>query len=72
MHDVQDSEKMCVHTDIRKVTIRNEQKQAASGDALAVNVATVGLIEGLKAYGNTLIRAFLGPVSLEEFETLVY
>lgn len=48
------------------------ERLMTSGDALAVNVATVGLIEGLKAYGNTLIRAFLGPVSLEEFDTLVY
>ena len=43
-----------------------------SGDDRAINVATVGLIEGLKAYGNPLIRAYLGPVSLEEFDTLVY
>ena len=43
-----------------------------SGDAYAVNLATVGLIEGLKAYGNSLIRSFLGPVSLEEFDTMVY
>ena len=43
-----------------------------SGDAYAVNLATVGLIEGLKAYGNSPIRSFLGPVSLEEFDTMVY
>lgn len=43
-----------------------------SGDEYAVNVATVGLIEGLKAYGNTLIRTFLGPVSLDEFDTPIY
>lgn len=43
-----------------------------SGDDYAVNVATVGLIKGLRAYGNPLIRSFLGPVSLEEFDTLVY
>lgn len=43
-----------------------------SGDGHAVNVATVGLIEGLKAYGNLLIRSYLGPISLEEFDTLVY
>ena len=38
----------------------------------AVNLATVGLIEGLKAYGNSPIRSFLGPVSLKEFDTMVY
>ncbi|SEH69962.1 MULTISPECIES: DUF7674 family protein [Atopobiaceae] len=43
-----------------------------SDDEHAVNVATVGLIEGLKAYGNPLIRSFLGPVSLEEFDTMAY
>ena len=43
-----------------------------SGDAYAVNLATVGLIEGLKAYGNSPIRSFLGPVSLKEFDTMVY
>lgn len=43
-----------------------------SGDAYAVNLATVGLIEGLRAYGNSPIRSFLGPVSLEEFDTMVY
>lgn len=43
-----------------------------SGDSYAVNVAIVGLIEGLKAYGNPFIRSYLGPISLEEFDTLVY
>ena len=43
-----------------------------SGDDYAVNVAIAGLIEGLKAYGNPLIRSFLDPVSLEEFDTLIY
>ncbi len=43
-----------------------------SGNAHAINVATVGLIEGLKAHGNPLVRSYLGPVSLEEFETLIY
>ena len=43
-----------------------------SGDGYAVNVATVGLIEGLKAFGNPLIRSFLGPVSLGEFDTMIY
>ena len=43
-----------------------------SGDNYAVNVATVGLIEGLKAHGNPLIRSYLGPVSLEEFDTMVF
>ena len=38
----------------------------------AVNVATVGLIEGLKASGNPLIRSFHGPVSLEQFDTMAY
>lgn len=43
-----------------------------SGDDHAMNVAIVGLIEGLKAYGNPLIRSFLGPVSLKEFDTMAY
>lgn len=43
-----------------------------SGDDYAINVATVGLIEGLKAYGNQLVRSFLGPISLKEFDTLIY
>ena len=43
-----------------------------SGDDHAINVATVGLIEGLRAYGNPLIRSFLGPVSLKEFDTMTY
>lgn len=43
-----------------------------SGDDHAINVATVGLIEGLRAYGNPLIRSFLGPVSLNEFDTMAY
>ena len=48
------------------------ERLMTSGDVRAINVATVGLIEGLRAYGNPLIRSFLGPVSLEEFDTLVY
>lgn len=43
-----------------------------SGDEHAVNVATVGLIEGLKAYGNLLIRSFLGPTSLKVFDHMIY
>jgi hypothetical protein len=43
-----------------------------SGDGLAVNVATVGLIEGLKAHGNDLIRSFLGPNSLREYDDFSY
>jgi hypothetical protein len=43
-----------------------------SGDGLAANVATVGLIEGLKAHGNDLIRSFLGPSSLREYDDLSY
>lgn len=43
-----------------------------SGDDYAINVATVGLIEGLKAYGNQLVRSFLGPISLKEFDALIY
>ena len=43
-----------------------------SGDDYAINVATVGLIEGLKAHGNQLVRSFLGPISLKEFDTLIY
>lgn len=48
------------------------ERLMTSGDGHAVNVATVGLIEGLKAYGNQLVRSYLGPVSLEEFDTMVY
>lgn len=43
-----------------------------SGDDYAINVATVGLIEGLMAYGNQLVRSFLGPISLKEFDALIY
>ena len=48
------------------------ERLMTSGDDHAVNVATVGLIEGLKAYGSLLVRSYLGPVSLEEFDTLIY
>ena len=48
------------------------ERLMTSGDDYAINVATVGLIEGLKAYGNTIIRDYLGPVSLDEFDTLAY
>ena len=43
-----------------------------SGDPNAKNVATVGLIEGLRANGDDGIREHLGPVAREEYDTLVY
>lgn len=46
------------------------EQLTASDDGYAVNVATVGLIEGLKAYGNPLIRSYLGPISLKEFDAM--
>lgn len=42
------------------------------GDEYAVNVATVGLLEGLKADGNDLIRQYLGTTSLEEYDSMAY
>ena len=43
-----------------------------SDSGYARNVAIVGLIEGLKDYGDLAIRNYLGPVSLKEFDELVY
>lgn len=43
-----------------------------SGDELAVNVSTVGLIEGLKAHGNERVQSFLGPNSLREYDDFSY
>lgn len=41
-------------------------------DAYAANVATVGLLEGLKAYGKEEIRQYLGTVSLAEYDSMTY
>lgn len=42
------------------------------GDDYAANVATVGLLEGLKAEGNDTIRQYLGKVSLAEYDSMAY
>lgn len=42
------------------------------GDEYAVNVVTVGLLEGLKADGNDLIRQYLGTASLAEYDAMVF
>lgn len=42
------------------------------GDDYAVNVATVGLLEGLKADGNDTIRQYLGTASLAEYDSMIY
>lgn len=42
------------------------------GDDYAVNVATVGLLEGLKADGNDMIRKYLGTTSLTEYDSMGY
>ena len=40
-----------------------------SGDGYAENVATVGILEGVKATENAaVVRSFLGPMSLEIFD----
>lgn len=44
-----------------------------SGDEYAENLAYVALLEGLKAFvNNEDVRPFLGPVSLKEFDDLIY
>ena len=43
-----------------------------SGDDYSVNVATVGLLEGLKASGECPTCDFLGPASLKEYNALEY
>ena len=43
-----------------------------SGDDYSVNVATIGMLEGLKAHGGCPACDFLGPVSLEEYNALNY
>lgn len=43
-----------------------------SGDPYAVNVATVGVLEGLKADGQASVRRYLGPQSLAAFDSLKY
>ena len=49
------------------------ERLMTSGDERAINVATVGLLEGLKAHvDNGLVRPYLGPVSLREFNDLTF
>lgn len=48
------------------------ERLKTSDSGYARNVATVGLIEGLKGNGDNSIRHYLGPVSLEEFDTYPY
>ncbi len=44
-----------------------------SGDEYAVNVVSVGILEGLKANcSNDAVRAFLLPNTLKEFEEIEY
>ena len=44
-----------------------------SGDKYAVNVVSVGILEGLKANcNNEAVRAFLLPNTLKEFEEIEY
>ena len=43
-----------------------------SGDDYSVNVATVGMLEGLKASGECPAGDFLGPASLKEYNALEY
>ena len=42
------------------------------GDDYAGNVATVGLLEGLKAGGSDTIRQYLGTTSLAEYDSIAY
>lgn len=42
------------------------------GDDYAANVATVGLLEGLKAHGKDEIRQYLGTASLAEYDSMTY
>lgn len=49
------------------------EKLLTSNDPYAVNVIYVGILEGLKANcDHAPVRAFLGPKSLEEFDSLTY
>jgi len=48
------------------------EKLMTLGDDYAVNVATVGLLEGLKADGNDTIRQYLGTTSLAEYDSMAY
>ena len=48
------------------------EKLMTLGDDYAVNVATVGLLEGLKADGNDTIRQYLGTTSLTEYDSMAY
>lgn len=43
-----------------------------SGDEYAVNVATVAILEGLKAEGDPRVRSHLGAISLAEYDGLTY
>ena len=44
----------------------------SSKDEYAVNVATIGLLEGLKSGKCDGIRDYLGPKALEEYDSLTY
>ena len=48
------------------------EKILTLGDDYAANVATVGLLEGLKADGNNLIRQYLGTMPLTEYDSMAY
>lgn len=43
-----------------------------SGDEYAVNVATVAILEGLKAEGDPRVCSHLGTVSLAEYDRITY
>ena len=49
------------------------EKLFISDDEYAVNVISVGILEGLKANcDNDIVRAFLLPNSLKEFDNITY
>ncbi|MBQ3301012.1 MAG: hypothetical protein IJH04_02450 [Eggerthellaceae bacterium] len=63
--DTKDDEKLArIGTFIEKIM--------TIGDDYAGNVATVGLLEGLKADGNDTIRQYLGTTSLAEYDSMAY
>ena len=48
------------------------EELVTSSDDYSVNVATVGMLEGLKASGSCPACDFLGPASLKEYNALEY
>ena len=48
------------------------EKLVTLGDDYAVNVATGGLLEGLRADGYDTIRQYLGTTSLAEYDSMAY